>query len=89
MNLQEANLRSVIVDSNDPLNFSSHSDGSLPSFVATPGVARVGTTPELGVSEEQGSEMRSQSDTDLDIENEGSNMGVEGMRQRSREEDDA
>ena len=32
-NLQEANLRSVKVDSDDPLHLSTHSDNSLPSFV--------------------------------------------------------
>ena len=41
MNLQEANLHHVKVDSNDPLHISSHSDGSIPSFVAAPGAARL------------------------------------------------
>ena len=37
VNLHEANLRSVNVDSDDPAYISSHSQNSLPSFVATPG----------------------------------------------------
>ena len=36
MNLQEANLRSVKIGSDDPLHLSTHSDSSLPSFVADP-----------------------------------------------------
>ena len=40
INLQEANLRSVKVDSEDPAYISSHSENSLPSFVAAPGTAR-------------------------------------------------
>ena len=38
MNLQEANLRSVKVNSDDPLYLSTHSDNTLPSFAAAPGV---------------------------------------------------
>ena len=34
INLQEANLRSVKVDSDDPLHISMHMNSSLPSFVA-------------------------------------------------------
>lgn len=41
-NLQEANLRFVKVDSNNPAYISSHSQNTLPSFVAAPGTA--GTT---------------------------------------------
>ena len=37
MNLQEADLRSVKIGSDDPLHLSTHSDNSLPSFVAVPG----------------------------------------------------
>ena len=37
MDLQEANLRSVKVDSDNPLYLSTHSDNSLPSFAAAPG----------------------------------------------------
>ena len=40
VNLQEANLRSVKVDSDDPAYISSHSENSLPSFVAAPGATR-------------------------------------------------
>ena len=40
INLQEANLRSVKVDSDDPAYISSHSENSLPSFVAAPGATR-------------------------------------------------
>ena len=40
MNLQEANLRSFKVDSDDPLHLSTHSENSLPSFVAAPGATR-------------------------------------------------
>ena len=36
MNLNEVNLRSVRIDSDDPLYFSTHSESSLPSFVAAP-----------------------------------------------------
>ena len=89
MNLQEASLRSVIVDSDDPLNFSSHSDGSLPSFVAALGDVRVGTAPDLEVREEQDSGIHLHSDADLDIENEGLDMGIDGMRRQSRGENDA
>ena len=37
IDLQEANLLSVKVDSDDPAYISSHSENSLPSFVAAPG----------------------------------------------------
>ena len=40
INLQEANLRSVKVDSDDPAYISSHSENSLPSFIAAPGTTR-------------------------------------------------
>ena len=40
VDLQEANLRSVKVDSDDPAYISSHSENSLPSFVAAPGATR-------------------------------------------------
>ena len=42
INLQEAHHRSVKVDSDDPAYISSHSENSLPSFVAAPGTT--GTT---------------------------------------------
>ena len=48
IDLQEANLRSVKVDSDDPAYISSHSENSLPSFVAAPGTTR----PPLGSSVE-------------------------------------
>ena len=50
IDLQEANLRSVKVDSDDPAFISSYSENSLPSFVArgAPGTAR----PALGTSVE-------------------------------------
>ena len=44
INLQEASLRSVKVDSDDPAYISSLSENSLPSFVAAPGTTR----PALG-----------------------------------------
>ena len=44
IDLQEANLRSVKVDSDDPAYISSHSENSLPSFVVAPGTTR----PALG-----------------------------------------
>ena len=44
IDLQEANLRSVKVDSDDPAYISSHSENTLPSFVAAPGTTR----PALG-----------------------------------------
>ena len=40
IDLREANLRSVKVDSDDPAYISSHSDNSLPSFIAAPGTTR-------------------------------------------------
>ena len=40
IDLQEANLRSVKVDSDDPAYISSLSDNALPSFVAGPGAVR-------------------------------------------------
>ena len=40
INLQEANLRSVNVDSDNPAYISSHSENTLPSFVAAPGTVR-------------------------------------------------
>ena len=40
IDLQEANLRSVKVDSDDPAYISSHSENSLPSFVAAPDATR-------------------------------------------------
>ena len=40
INLQEANLRSVKVDSDDPAYITSHSQNSLPSFVAALGTTR-------------------------------------------------
>ena len=51
INLQEANLRSVKVDSDDPAYMSSHSENSLPSFVATPGTTgapRQSNTESMG-----------------------------------------
>ena len=36
IDLQEANLRPLRLDSDDPLHFSTHADDSLPSFVAAP-----------------------------------------------------
>ena len=48
IDLQEANLRSIKVDSDDPAYISSHSENSLPSFVAAPGTTR----PALGSSVE-------------------------------------
>lgn len=38
MNLQEANLRTVRVDSDDPLHSATYADASLPSFVAASAV---------------------------------------------------
>ena len=49
INLREANLRSVKVESDDPAYISSHSENSLPSFVAAPGTTR----PPLEASVEQ------------------------------------
>ena len=40
INLQEANLHSIKVDSDDPAYISSHYHNSLPSFVAVAGVNR-------------------------------------------------
>lgn len=40
MNLQESNLRSVKVASDDPAYISYHSANTLPSFVAAPGAVR-------------------------------------------------
>ena len=40
MNLQEANLRSIKVNSDDPLYLSAHSNNSLSSFVAAPGATK-------------------------------------------------
>ena len=48
IDLQEANLHSVKVDSDDPAYISFHSENSLPSFVAAPGATR----PSLGSSVE-------------------------------------
>ena len=48
MNLQEANLRSVRIQSDDPLHISSHSDESFPSFVAAPGVTRPAVNSTAG-----------------------------------------
>ena len=42
INLQEANLRSVKVDTDDPLHFT-HSANTLPSFVAAYGANRAAT----------------------------------------------
>ena len=48
VNLQQANLRSVKFDSDDPLYFSTHAENSLPSFVAASGAAADVTKTSLG-----------------------------------------
>ena len=63
MSLQEANLRSVKVDSDDPLHLSSNSNQSLPSFVAAAVTVGADALPQ---SEGQDG-MHAQSDEDLNI----------------------
>ena len=48
INLQEANLRSVKVDSDDPAYISSHFETSLPSFVAGSDSTRLALQSSIG-----------------------------------------
>ena len=51
MNLQEANLRSVKVNSDDPLHSSTRLDESLPSFVAVQATSEAMAGRDVDVAE--------------------------------------